>query len=166
MSTGQLFFAWNEEIMGFPGGWISEKSQRMILEKLTKRRHFEERKQNGDEQRYTKFHVVLWYYNHFWWYLNTDCEVEVAEMMLIVKQEKGIGGHWLARHRAYAPSGMISKLEKIWEVHEILLLAWKEFEKKKIMQREIAIRRLFNNLRGRWWRPDCWYGEKVSRRWV
>lgn len=39
-------------------------------------------------------------------------------MMLIVKQERGIGGHGLARRRAYAPSGMISKLEKIQEVNE------------------------------------------------
>ena len=38
MSIGQLFFAWNKEIMGFPGEWISEKSQKMILEKLTKKK--------------------------------------------------------------------------------------------------------------------------------
>lgn len=115
MSIGQLFFAWNKEIMGFPGEWISEKSQRMILEKLTKKK---KKAFQGEETEWgwAKIHNIscsAMTLQSFFMYLNIDCEVEVAEMMLIVKQEKGIGEYWLTRCRACAPSGVLSKLEEI-----------------------------------------------------
>ena len=62
MSIGN-FFAWNKELSSISGGRISEKSQRIILEKQKKKKKLGgghlKKKQNGDEQEYTTFHVVL-----------------------------------------------------------------------------------------------------------